>query len=198
MTFVESIKIENGLVHNLSFHQERIYQTAFLHYGTKPEIKIDVSLIPLHLQKERIKCRVLYAADITAVEYHAYRLREIKSLRIVEDNSVEYRYKTVNRDCLNSLFEQRNGADDIIIVKNGKITDSSSANVVFESFDGELFTPKTYLLAGTKRAFLLKNGIIKEREIAIDDLPLYRKVYLINAMIDLEDNVSVPVSSIIV
>ncbi|MDR1762139.1 MAG: aminodeoxychorismate synthase component I [Bacteroidales bacterium] len=195
--FVESLRIENGKICNHELHEERMQKTAFFYYGTKPVLNIDLSLIPPDLQQGRIKCRIIYAADIIAVEYHAYQLKEIKSLRIVEDNNVEYSHKTINRDCLNSLFEQRNGADDIIIVKNGKITDSSSANLVFESFDGELFTPKTYLLAGTKRQFLLQNGTIKEKEITVRDIPLYKKVYKINAMIDVEDTISVSTDSIV-
>lgn len=189
--FVETLKIENGKIYNLEVHQERMQKTAFCHFETEPKLNIDISSIPPHLQEGRIKCRVLYSADITATEFHAYRLKTIRSLRIVEDNYIEYSHKSIDRNHLNSLFEQRNGADDIIITKNGKITDSSSANLVFESFDGELFTPKTYLLEGTKRKFLLKNNIIKEREIMTNDISLYKKVYLINAMIDIEDNVSV-------
>jgi 4-amino-4-deoxychorismate lyase len=193
MTFVETIKIENGIIHNLDFHQERMCRTAFFHYGTKSEIKIDISSIPSHLQTDRVKCRVLYAADILSVEFHSYQLKNIQSLQLVVNNDIKYEHKSTDRNALNKLFEQRKKADDIIIVKNGQLTDSSFANLVFESQTGELFTPKTYLLAGTKRAFLLKNNIIKEREIAVEDLLLYKKVYLINAMIDLEDSISVPI-----
>jgi 4-amino-4-deoxychorismate lyase len=195
--FVETLKIENGIVYNLDIHQERMCRTALFYYGTKPKLKIDVALIPPSLQKEKIKCRVLYSADVIAIEYHAYQAKKIRSLQLIEDNNITYGYKAVDRSVLNNLFEQRKEADDIIIVKNGNITDSSFSNLVFESSEGELFTPKTYLLEGTKRKFLLRSGIIREKEIRINDISLYKKVYLINAMIDLEDNISVPVSSII-
>ncbi len=63
------------------------------------------------------------------------------------------------------IFLCKKTADDIIITKNGNITDSSFSNLVFESSDGALFTPETYLLeGGTKRKFLLKNGIIREKK----------------------------------
>jgi 4-amino-4-deoxychorismate lyase len=194
--FVETIKIENGKIYNLDFHQDRMKKTAFFHYGTKPKINIDITAIPTHLQKERIKCRVLYSADITAIEFHPYQLRKIQSLKMVEDNNIEYNHKSVDRSVLNNLFEQRAEADDIMIVKNGKITDSLFANFVFETFAGELFTPKTYLLEGTKRKFLLQNAIIKEKEITPTDISSYKKVYLINAMIDIEDDIFVPAESI--
>jgi 4-amino-4-deoxychorismate lyase len=196
--FVESIKIDNGMVHHLRFHQERMWQTALFHYGTKPTLKIDKALIPLHLQNETIKCRVLYAADILSIEFHPYQFKKIQSLQIVEDNNISYNYKSTDRNCFNHLFEQRKGADEIIIAKNGILTDSSFSNLVFESLEGKLVTPHTCLLAGTKRKFLLQSGIIKEKEIMVDNLSLYKKVYLINAMINLEDDISVPVSSITV
>ncbi|MCL2683066.1 MAG: aminodeoxychorismate synthase component I [Bacteroidales bacterium] len=196
--FVETLRIENGKIYNFDLHQARMLKTAFFHYGTKPKLNVDISEIPLHLQNKRIKCRVLYSADIIETEFLAYQPKNIQSLQIVENNDIKYSHKSTDRTYLNNLFEQRNGADDIIIVKNGKITDSSFANLVFESFDGEFFTPKTYLLDGTKRAYLLRNDTIKEREITTADIPLYKKVYLINAMIDIEDNVSVPIDLIVV
>jgi len=189
--FVETLKIENGKIYNLEFHQDRMQATAFLHYGTKPKLAIDISVIPPNLKNERIKCRILYNSDIIKTEFTAYQPKKIRSLQIVENNDAEYSHKFADRNFLNKLFEQRNQADDIIIVKNGKITDSSFANLVFEAFDGELFTPKTFLLNGTKRKYLLKNGVIKEREISVADISQYKKVFLINAMIDLEDDISV-------
>jgi hypothetical protein len=44
---------------------------------------------------------------------------------------------------------------------------------------------------------LLKNSIIKEREIRVENLPAYKKVHLINAMIDLEDEISVLADAIV-
>ena len=217
--FIETLRIENGVIYNFDMHQERMHKTSFFHYGTKPELKIMISdkrltinsgnsqangnnlpLITNHLSlntNERIKCRVLYSSDIITVEFSAYSAKEIRSLCLVEDNGIEYNYKFVARDALNNLFAQRKSADDIIIVRNGNITDSSFSNLVFETFEGELFTPRTYLLAGTKRKFLLESGIIKERDITVDDIFSYKKVYLINAMLDIEDDISVAVDSIL-
>ena len=76
----------------------------------------------------------------------------------------------------------------MIIVKNGSVTDASSANLVFKSREG-LFTPKSYLLPGTKRQFLLDRGKIKERDITVNDLQAFDTVYFINAMVDLKDGI---------
>ena len=75
------------------------------------------------------------------------------------------------------------------------MTDTSFTNVVFESDKG-LFTPSTYLLPGTKRQTLLKERVIKEKVIRIEDIEDYRKLYLINAMMGIEDNISIPISSL--
>jgi len=70
----------------------------------------------------------------------------------------------------------------VIITKDGFITDSSVANLVFKRKDKWL-TPFTYLLNGTQRQFLLDQKIIEEEKITINDLHRYEKVKLINAML---------------
>ena len=85
--------------------------------------------------------------------------------------------------------------DDILIVKNGLITDSSFCNIIFKNEEG-LFTPLNPLLKGTKRQYLLDKNIIKEREIYLQNLNEYNEVILINAMIDIEDNINLKVENI--
>ena len=68
--------------------------------------------------------------------------------------------KLRQRGKLNELFAKKGSCDDVIIVRNGLITDSSYANLIF--FDGrEWITPKVPLLEGTCRARLLASGKIK-------------------------------------
>jgi 4-amino-4-deoxychorismate lyase len=98
---------------------------------------------------------------------------------------MDYRFKYTNRERLNLLFEQRGNCDDILIVKNGFITDSFIANVVF--FDGrKWWTPDTPLLPGTQRARLIHEKKISVCPVTPDDLPKYEKAGLINAMQDLD------------
>jgi 4-amino-4-deoxychorismate lyase len=55
-------------------------------------------------------------------------------------------------------------------------------------FDGtNWYTPTAPLLKGTKRQYLLDEGIISEWEIREEDIPGYQKVGLINALIDFEE-----------
>lgn len=195
--FVETIKVKDGLFYNLPFHIERMQRTAMFHYNATPTLELSAEVIPTHLQSGLLKCRVIYSADIQSVEFEPYQFRRIASLALVECNEVEYKYKSTDRDILSRLKSIGDYSDDIIIVKNGELTDTSYSNLVFEDMNGDLFTPRSYLLAGTKRRLLLQNGTITERPIKPVDIPLFRKVYLINAMIDIEDDISCPVSSII-
>ncbi|MDR2404967.1 MAG: hypothetical protein LBE27_01180, partial [Deltaproteobacteria bacterium] len=49
------------------------------------------------------------------------------------------------------------------------------------------------LLKGVKRQSLLDKGIISKRRITPDNLGDFQKVFFINAMIDLEDDISVTI-----
>ena len=130
------------------------------------------------------KARVVYGAQgVEAIEYAPYKMKEIHSLKVVEDNNIDYTYKSTDRSALNALAAQKGDCDEIIIVKNGLITDTSFTNLAL--FDGNRWlTPKHPLLHGTKRAQLLEAGIIEEAELTLEDLRKAEKVSLFNAMID--------------
>ena len=67
--------------------------------------------------------------------------------------------------------------DDILIVKQGFITDTSYSNVLF--YNGkEWLTPTHPLLKGTQRASLLDQEIIRVAEIRLEDLHHFKKVTL--------------------
>lgn len=81
------------------------------------------------------------------------------------------------------MVADKGACDEIIIVKNGYITDTSFTNLaIFDS--GEWITPKRSLLYGTKRASLLDKRLIKEADITLDVLRRACKVRLFNAMIE--------------
>ncbi len=119
-------------------------------------------------------------------EFIPHEYRPVKSLKLVENNEIDYHFKYSDREKLNLLFELRGNCDDILIVKNGLITDSFVANVVL--FDGlSWWTPDTPLLPGTQRSRLLQQKKIGKCRITPADLSKYQKIGLINAMQDLEE-----------
>lgn len=192
--FIESIRVENRVLQNLKLHQQRVNETSKIFSFNKT---LDLSSITLSKVNDDdiYKFRVLYSGNDYSVEISRYKPREIKSLKLVYDNDIIYDHKFENRDALNDLFEKRGDSSDILIVKNGFITDSSYSNIVL--FDGEDYlTPSTFLLNGTMRQRLLDEKRIKEREIKVEDLKNYKRIFLINALNSLEDNLFVEVSSI--
>lgn len=123
-----------------------------------------------------------------------YVPRKIGSLQIVYDDDVDYSFKKRDRSYLNLLKLQQGDADEILIVKQGIITDTSFTNVAF--FDGhQWFTPSAPLLRGTMRASLLDRHAVIERDIRVADLSSYRAVSLINAMLPLRQS-ELPVTAI--
>lgn len=184
---IETIKIKDKTICNIEYHTKRFNKTRKKLFNISSEIDLnDIIKIPANLTSETYKCRVTYSTDIELIEFEKYEKKEIKSLKVINYNNIDYSYKYKDRTLLNKLFEKRNDCDDIIIVKNNLVTDSSYANIVF--FDGQnWYTPTKPLLPGTKRALLLSTGKIEEREIMKSDIYNYEKISLINAMLDLSE-----------
>lgn len=121
--------------------------------------------------------------------------KSVRSLKLVSSDAIGYAHKYEDRKVLDELYNQREKCDDIIIVKNGFITDASYANLIFRK-GAEWFTPATFLLAGTMRAFLLDSNQIKSTEIRAGDITKYDSCKLINAMLGM-DAQEILISSIV-
>lgn len=184
---IETIKCDNGILFNKEFHHARFENAQKEYFKIHSGVNLFECIeIPEFAKTGLYRCRVTYTAKIENIEFFQHQYREIKSLKLVEDNFVDYGYKYANRENLLVLFEKKGICDDILIVKNGFITDSFTANTVF--FDGEKWwTPNTPLLPGTMRARLLDEKRIFECRITPENLGKYQKTGLINAMQDLEN-----------
>ena len=189
--FIETVKVKDGVFVNRRPHEERILRTT-LHFFHEPlAVKLSDEMIPINLSTGIVKCRIVYSMEVISIDFESYKIRNIQSLALVEDNLIDYNFKYYNRETINRLMTQRNDCDDILIVKNSFITDTSYSNVVFKNFDGQLFTPLSPLLHGTKRQKLLNKGVILEKKIHINDIKSFLGVYIINALVDIEDNLFV-------
>ncbi len=181
MEYIESIKILNNTPYLVELHQARASKVSKI-------IIPDLSSIN-PIARGLVKCRIIFDEQyILSIEFQPYTLPSINSLKIVHSDIITYDKKFLDRTLLMSLYTQKGEADDIIICKNGYLSDSYFCNIVF-SLNGELFTPDTPLLEGVKRQYLIESDIIKTRSITADDIHLFDGVYLINAMIDLDDNI---------
>jgi 4-amino-4-deoxychorismate lyase len=193
--FIESIRFEKGSYQLLEFHQERINATYRKFFPLTIPFHLAAHLPKLDFEKT-YKVSVVYSNDSIDIEFAEYLKRKVTSLRIIEEDKVDYSFKFEARTKIEQLYVKRHNADDIIIIKKGLVTDSSYANLVF--WDGNLwYTPKSHLLNGVKRQYYLRTGLISEKEITLKTLFDYKKVSLINSMLDLGD-VEVSIDKIVV
>lgn len=184
---IETIKIFNGKLYNINFHNDRFNKSRNIIFNINDCCYLqDLIKLPFQFIDGLIKCRILYSKEIEKIDFENYNKPSINTLKIVHDNEITYSFKFKDRKAIESLKSLKENCDDIIIVKNKKITDSSFCNIVL--FDGiKYFTPDTPLLEGTKRKQLIQEGIIYVEEISVDDLKLFKEVFLINSMNNLGD-----------
>lgn len=129
---------------------------------------------------------MIYGWELLQVEFLPYTPRPIRSLKLVADDAIDYAWKSEDRSALEHLFAQKGACDDILIVKNGLLTDSSYSNLAF--YDGEVwFTPEMPLLQGVQRERLLQEEQIIAASIRVEDLNCFSQIALINAMLQLGD-----------
>lgn len=141
------------------------------------------------------KLRLVYDKCIRELEWQEYRMRTIKSLKLIEIQHDSMHFKTTDRNFIDLAFAGRGACDDIVMVNRGLITDSSYANVAF--FDGQKWvSPRIPLLYGTRRAYLLDQGLIETAEIIIADLPCFQRIRLFNAMIGFGE-LDLPIEAIV-
>jgi len=193
---LESIRCEEGALQNLPFHQARMDTSVEALFSIENRLRLEDVEVPPDCRTGLYKCRIVYDDSLCSVEFQPYRFREIRSLKLVSDDAVEYSHKYADRTALQRLLQARGDCDDILIVKNGRPTDTSYANVAF--FDGKRwFTPARPLLRGTQRERLISEGLVRPADIRVDDLGHFEKVRIINAMIRFEDRCDIPVKRLV-
>ncbi|MCF8304145.1 MAG: aminotransferase class IV [Bacteroidales bacterium] len=181
----EAIKVENRLLCNLEYHQWRVDRSMKALFKNSPPISLSKISIPKSVDPHLIyKCRVTYGEKIEEVKFIPYEKRQIKSLKLVKSDEIEYGFKYNNRKKLEELKQYQGSADEIIIIKNGLVTDTSFTNIAF--YDGiKWHTPSAPLLKGTKRQKLLDDGLLEAKEIRETDIPDFQYACPINAFFDL-------------
>ncbi|GAA4163845.1 hypothetical protein GCM10022217_33420 [Chryseobacterium ginsenosidimutans] len=194
--FIESIKIEDQEIFLLEFHQKRVDQT-FAHFGK--EGSIDIAKIYKHLEHDEdglYKLRIVYDLDKKVrTQMIPYAIPEIDDFQLVENNSYDYSFKFEDRKELEKM-KMKSKAEEIIIVKNNHITDTSFTNLLFLK-GKDWFTPSSYLLNGVQRQSLLKHKKIKETEITLQNIKQFTHFQLINALNDFDENFIYPLDRII-
>lgn len=177
--FLETILCTEGEAHHLPYHQRRLDSTL-QRVGFTRKYVLNRLITPPHTGTYR--CRFLYDGLDFTIEYHPYVPKTISSLRALIDDTISYPFKTTERAALDALYRQRNGCDDVVIVRNGFLSDTTIANIAL--FDGHRWlTPEKPLLEGTTRLRLIEEGTLVPAPLRLDDIASARKIAVMNALI---------------
>ena len=194
---LETICIRNRQLQNFSAHNDRFNRTRLACWQVHEPARLEdfIHLPDWLLPTETYKCRIVYSTVIETIEFEPYRIRPVRSLALVDTNGLKYGYKYADRQAINTLFARRGSADDILLVRDGLLTDTSYANIAL--FDGNRWhTPAHPLLEGTQRARLLAEGILHSADIRPADLPHFEHIKLMNAMLDWEHTTPIPIQAV--
>ena len=191
---VESIKAENGKFFLLDYHQDRLERTFHAVYKSSCPWQL-VTILPQAPSQGLFKVRLLYNATDFSIEVQPYVPKIIKTLKLIEIGDYTYPHKWTDRSTINAAFAQRGNCDDVLMTKNGFLTDASYANIVL--FDGTNWvTPEKPLFEGVQRSYLLDHKKIKTANIARTALSNYQGFQMINAMNPFVENRFVSVGTI--
>jgi len=174
MKYFETIKIDKGKVFYLPYHQWRIQNTI----GRS----LEFSLTPPD-EDNLYRTKVIYDANgVLDIAYYPYTPKTIKEFVFVDGSHLDYKKKYLDRSGIEKL-QLPQKETEIIIVKDGLLSDTSIANLAF--YDGKVWlTPKTPLLEGTTRKRYIEKGVLIEADIEKKDLLRFSKIATLNAMVD--------------
>jgi 4-amino-4-deoxychorismate lyase len=181
----ETIKIENGQIANIEWHNQRCNRSRFDFFQERKSINLETFITAP--KSGLYRCRIVYNKHIQSVEYIPYIPIKIEHIKLV-NSQIDYSYKYNNREIFHQL--QQKGYDEILIEKNGLLTDTSIANIAFYT-GKEWITPKIPLLEGTLRARLLNENFLKLKNIEKNEIKNFSHFALMNAMIGFQIQKSV-------
>ena len=176
----ESIRVEGGQTHLLHYHQARIERSYRQLFQKECSWKLE-SLLPDLPITGLHKLRFLYNDRTFTFELVPYNARKIETLKCVEINTYNYDLKFTDRSGIDQAFALRGDCDDVLMTKNGLLTDTSYCNILL--FDGtDWVTPAEPLFKGVQREYLLDQKMARVGSIHRRDLHLYIGFQLINAL----------------
>jgi 4-amino-4-deoxychorismate lyase len=193
----ETIRVTDGVPQHVLWHEARMNRARREIWNTAESLVLEPLLtVPREFSAGVVRCNVRYGPGIESVVFSVFEKKPVRSLKLVTCNSIDYHLKYSDRKMLESLLELRGGCDDIIIVKEGLVTDTSMSNIIFLD-GGTWITPAKPLLRGTCRERLIAGGSLKERDIRAEDVSGFAGWKIINAMRDPGEEMILPVSRII-
>ncbi len=205
---LEAIEWTDGRARRLTYHQQRIDAAFRCRY---PELRpFDLAAELEGIQeagsdermesgcffpgKGRYKLRLEFDFKLRRLEFQEYRLRKVESLQAVAIDQEPMEYKSSARELINAAFAQRGDCDDVVLIRDGLLTDTSYSNIAL--FDGRKWlSPRIPLLYGTRRAYLIDRGQIETADLRLEDIGRFQLLRIFNALIGFGE-LELPVSSV--
>jgi 4-amino-4-deoxychorismate lyase len=192
----ETIKVKENRLQHVDYHNLRLNKSRRELFGASDDWDIQSMINLKDLDPDLVyRCKFIYGLKFQSVDVAPYQIKPLKTLRLVNIDTNLYSQKYLDRTAIDQYKQANTDVDDIIFVIGNRMTDCTYANLVF--FDGlHWITPSTPLLMGTKRQRYLDEQIISEAVIKVDDLTHFKKLKIINAMIDFEDSPEIDMENI--
>jgi 4-amino-4-deoxychorismate lyase len=194
---LETLCLENGQLRLLPYHTARIQRSRRALLQLTVPLNLQAALLPflIHYPKGLYKCRVLYSRGIDEVHFSPYQRPQIRSLKKIYSNNITYDHKYEERAALRALYQQKEECDDILIIKDGWVTDTYIGNLLL--FDGKQWlTPDKPLLRGVQRQYLLEQGFIRSVPVRENELESFQAFKFINALNPFEASAAMPIRRI--
>ena len=185
--FFETIKLKDGQLELLPYHEKRMQATRSFFYGIVDKINLSAIIeVPENLREGVYKCRISYDKAIRDIKFYPYEIKKISKVLLLEiGESFDYKFKFEDRVFFKNALEENPDVDDVLFLSNGHLTDCTYSNVIL--FDGFGWaTPKTRLLRGVKRQHYIETKMIAEKPVSLEDINKYKEIAFINAMRDFE------------
>lgn len=182
--FIESILLIDHKMPLLHWHQQRFERTQLAHYGRiiYPSIEDIISKKTYSTELGmKYKCRIVYTQNTLHVDIQPYSKKQIDSLSLLSNDTIDYSYKSSDRQVFETLQSKLKKGQEAVIVRAGMLTDTTFTNIAL--WDGQKWwTPKSPLLKGVQRAYLLEHEMIFEKNITIPQLKEYSAIKLFNSL----------------
>ena len=181
--FIETIRLENGVLHSLNYHQERVNKTFLQFFKTSSSFSLEKVISKNKLPQQGLfKLRIVYDALQQSIEFAEYIRAKFNSYKLVEiDNNFRYSFKSTDGKLFDKISQEADKNTLPILIQNKNVSDSVFSNLIFEK-NGKLYSPNTPLLFGTMLSQTLLQHKINMITIKEDEIKNFDYIYPINAM----------------
>ncbi|ADU66366.1 hypothetical protein Selin_1636 [Desulfurispirillum indicum S5] len=184
---LETIRIENGAPQHLQWHQRRVTLSSQALWGQRVPIDLHALLTECPQHKSILRCRILYHRHgLHSLEFLPFQPRQIHRLGLVDGSSIDYPWKFADRHSIEQLRTNSSAVDDILLIRDGLLSDTSIANIALR-IHGRWLTPRRPLLHGTTRERMLTCGLLFPADLRPGDLQQATGLAVLNAMVGFQE-----------